>query len=567
MNNMKQYEIIPEVDQTQEFIEIANDFSNPLEIVREAISNAFDAEASNIWVYFNSKELMGERILEITLRDDGKGMDNVSIKSFFDLGNSSKREDKSTIGEKGHGTKVYFNSAKIIVTTNREGRCIKAEMNAPFKTLYNREIPKVSISEFNTDKSNGTEIIVTGYNHNRSERFTHSILKDYIRWFTKFGSIELLFGHERFKQIKLFLKGLDRKEEEQLAFGHLFPSESSNTKALFDQYLVKAPDYYCKHIVKKSHLKNFPDIEFEAIFSIEGNRVKYGYNDMLRRPGYTAPNGSYTVQDRYGLWLCKDYIPIQKKNDWISFKGYEWTKFHAFINCQKLRLTANRGSMDNTPSDILEDIKAEVLKIYNEITEGDDWRNITWLEDEAIGHNTVIKEKKDYDWRIQKVNKTNISTYKDLVLIEPQRESGVFSIVVQLLAIEPKLFPFVILDYDTHSGIDIIVKGDKTTPINSSKLFYVEFKHFLTNDFNHSFENVHSIICWETELKHDQAIKDLSNEERKLKIVPPADESDYVKYFLDNERKAHKIEVFVLKDYLKHKLGIEFRPRTSASVC
>ena len=37
------YQITPTVDQTQEFIEIANDFSNPLELVREALSNAYDA--------------------------------------------------------------------------------------------------------------------------------------------------------------------------------------------------------------------------------------------------------------------------------------------------------------------------------------------------------------------------------------------------------------------------------------------------------------------------------------------------------------------------------------------
>jgi len=39
---MEKFELIPGVDETQEFIEIANDFSNPLDLVREAISNAFD---------------------------------------------------------------------------------------------------------------------------------------------------------------------------------------------------------------------------------------------------------------------------------------------------------------------------------------------------------------------------------------------------------------------------------------------------------------------------------------------------------------------------------------------
>lgn len=57
-------------------------------------------------------------------------------------------------------------------------------------------------------------------------------------------------------------------------------------------------------------------------------------------------------------------------------------------------------------------------------------------------------------------------------------------------------------------------------------------------------------------------MKDINNDERKLAVVSPADPKDYTRYFLENPRKAHRIEVFVLKDYLPQKLKIEFRPRT-----
>ena len=51
---METQEIIiePKVDDVQEFIEIAMDFSNPLDLVREAISNAFDAQAKEILLDF-----------------------------------------------------------------------------------------------------------------------------------------------------------------------------------------------------------------------------------------------------------------------------------------------------------------------------------------------------------------------------------------------------------------------------------------------------------------------------------------------------------------------------------
>ncbi len=128
------------------------------------------------------------------------------------------------------------------------------------------------------------------------------------------------------------------------------------------------------------------------------------------------------------------------------------------------------------------------------------------------------------------------------------------------------MFPFQVVDYDTHEGIDIIAKGDKTTPISSAKLFYVEFKRTLSKGFNHSFENLHSVICWETEIKHDDIVRDINNEERKMQIIQPEKKNDYTKYFLDNQRKAHKIEVFVLRNYLKQKLGIEFYPRTKTQL-
>ena len=96
--------ITPEVNSTQEFIEIAQDFSNPLDLVREAISNAFDAKAKNILLDFSVITESGEKILKIMITDDGKGMNKQGLQSFFDLGNSLNGLDNEAIGEKGHGT-------------------------------------------------------------------------------------------------------------------------------------------------------------------------------------------------------------------------------------------------------------------------------------------------------------------------------------------------------------------------------------------------------------------------------------------------------------------------------
>jgi hypothetical protein len=477
---VSEFILIPTVDQAQEFIEIANDFANPLDLVREAISNAFDAKATDIRLAFETEEISGETTLIVRITDNGEGMGRDELQSFFDLGNSTRRTDKAAIGEKGHGTKVYFNAKKVTVDTQRGGTRFVATLDSPFFKLHDRKIPEVVVrAEPSETTATGTTIVISGYNNNRRERFTHGRLRDHILWFTKFGSIERIFGIETYYGVKLHLKGLDRDDFETLDFGHPFPRESEHVSALFDKYMIQAPHYYCRRkVVKDGSLPNHPEVRYHAVFSVEGRRVKYDNNPMLRRNNYN-PRDSYTVQERYGLWLCKDYIPVQRKNEWITTKGSEFTKLHAFFNCQALKLTANRGSVENTPAEILQDVESVVRKLYQDITEGDEWLQLNYLEEEADGYNTVEKEKKNFAFRVNKANKANIAAYKNLTLIEPKRESGVHSLVVQLMTTNPELFPFTMVDYDTHEGIDVIVKANDAVPIHVSRLYYVEFKYSL----------------------------------------------------------------------------------------
>jgi hypothetical protein len=304
-------------------------------------------------------------------------------------------------------------------------------------------------------------------------------------------------------------------------------------------------------------LKRHPEIKYQAVFSIEGNKVKRRYNPMLAK---NQPGG-YTVQERYGVWLSRDFIPIQRVNEWIGIRGTEFTKFHAFFNCQELKLTANRGSVMNTPDEILQDIEREIRDIYNSITDSDDWRDMEWLESQASGYRSTEKERKDFEWRKKKVNKSGIAKYKGHVLVEPATESGVFGLVVQLSMLDPEIFPFEILDYNTHSGYDLLVKGDHRTPIHQSRLYYVELKNYLEAELNHSFVNLHSIVCWDTKVTHGQEITDINNETRTVTIAAPEKDGEPTRYLLDHPNRQMKVEVFVLKQYLKEKCDLEFQVR------
>ncbi len=567
------FTITPTVNQAKEFMEIASDFGYPLELLREAISNAFDAKATRLRLLFSTELIRRVDVLKILIEDNGTGMDPESLQAFFDLGNSPRYKEKlgggSTsrawpIGEKGHGTKVYFNSSKITVVTHHSGRLYHAVLNDAYGSLSDGKIPGVTVEEQEeqTRPEYATQISVEGYNHNQTELFNHDRLKDYIYWFTKFGSAEQLFGINELALTELQLKGLDRQQPEVLRFGHPFPTESASLQALFDTYDERAADKFCKRYVFQGTLPRMPHIPYQAIFSVEGNRVKLDSNKMLRRQGkYDPPKGGYTVSERYGIWLCKDFIPVERRNEVISKKGSEFTKLHAFFNCQALRLSANRGSVEPTPEAIKNAVNEEIVRIYDQIMKADDMEMLDYLEDQAAVRRTIDQEAKDFQKRQQRSDKAQVADFKGTTLVEPYSEVGVLAIMAQLATLDPTLFPFTILDYDTHSGYDVLVKGDSTVPIQNARKFYVEYKYVFTATFNHSFQHLRSIVCWNTKLQQDDEVQDIAQKKRVLKIQAPQNGQGYTRYVLNDPFAPNNIELIVLKLYLKERLQLEFKPR------
>lgn len=566
-------EFIPDVNQAAEFLEISNDFTNPKEVVREAISNCFDADAKNIKIEIYIDKSRGEDELIIDIEDDGGGMDEEELKAFFGLGYSKgialdERGFKSSpsIGEKGHGTKVYFNSRKIQVKTWKNNRYIEAYMDSPRQTLRIAEIPKVvyDIEESNEQK-HGSTITIFGYNSSIQTGFEHDEIKDYIYWFTKFGSPELEVEKETYKHVKIQLKGLGVEEFEELSFGHRFAEVNTDLRALKGKDKVSPLDYY----VARWDFPNEPVIgkpgsKIDFIFYIEGDEAKREYNKMI---GERRKRGKYIVGDRYGLWLCKDYIPIQRKNAWVAEKS-EWTKYHAFANCQDFKLTANRGDLENTPPDLLEAVEKTVRDLFeHKISTSNDFKKYqAELDIERFAAQlvrTIQQEEADFAYRKKQAISKKAAKFKDIELLEPRQEGGVFSLVLQLKALKPDLFDFKIIDYDTWLGYDLLVTQDTALDLNQASMKFIEMKYELKRSFNHSFGKLAAIICWDTKLANDDKVKDAIGEERILKITAKdnSDPNSYKTYMLVSNTSPHNVEVFVLKDYLKDKLGLDFRPR------
>jgi hypothetical protein len=94
-------------------------------------------------------------------------------------------------------------------------------------------------------------------------------------------------------------------------------------------------------------------------------------------------------------------------------------------------------------------------------------------------------------------------------------------------------------------------------------MFFVEFKHKLAADFNHSFSHLAAVVCWECGLGDGAEVTDLGQTKRQLRITPPAAPGQYTKYMLVSSTEHHNIQVFALREYIEERLGLLFRPRKS----
>lgn len=566
--------LVPEVNPAAEFLEISNDFTDPKELVREAISNAFDAKSNIIRIKAFVDKTSGVDELTILIEDDGEGMNLEQLKAFFGLGFSNRREkdefgnkSSNAIGEKGHGTKIYFNSRKIEVETVHNKQLITAVMDKPIQTLRTGKIPEVTYSTKTTDKNNGTKIIIYGYNDNNQSGFGHNALKDYILWFTKFGSFEKSLIINTHEHIVLHLSGLghDNNNPEKISFGHIFPPENTNITQLRKSDKVSPLDYYvAKWKAKKIPVQGMPDSTIDIVFYIEGDQIKREYNKMIHQK-YTVWNeGEYNVEQRYGLWLSKDYIPIARRNELVAEKS-EWTKYHAFVNSQDFRLTANRASVDNTPPGIMDAI-SETVKNYVNTKIKPDQKFQKYLEEleKERQYRDANAEEKDFERRKKATLKQKICKHKNILFIEPRQEGGVFSMVMQLLTLNPDLFGFSVVDYDTKFGYDLLVTKDTALDLNRASLKFVEMKYILYREFSHSFGKLSSVICWDTKLANDDKVTDLKGNSRTLRITPPNsdDPKSYTKFMLISDTEDHNIEVFVLKEFLNENLKMQFKNRT-----
>ena len=290
--------IRPRVNEAREFLEIAKDFKDPKEIIREALSNSWDALASLVQMKFDLERIPGTRAKKIMVEitDNGEGMSGArresvgssEIEGFFNLGDSWKPH--GSIGSKGHGTKIYYKSQGIYVDTWKNGKHIRAGSEMPpWDTLQEGIVPTYGYTEENDTNGGGTRILVDGFLAKQKEFRKLDALIQYIQWYTVLGSFGRYFGDSRTMDVEI--KPADSYTPVRVPFGFRFPDERANFE--------KGADNICKL---------FGPETIECGETYDGKKVTVQFVGALL--GESLRGIVPHTYSHMGLWLCKDFIRI-----------------------------------------------------------------------------------------------------------------------------------------------------------------------------------------------------------------------------------------------------------------
>lgn len=495
----------PAVSDFSIFKEVSSNISNPLEIIREAISNTDDANANKINICIN-RNIKGELI--ICIEDNGEGMDIEGVHRFFNLGFSDKSSDK--IGEKGIGTKTFYKSESIhLETQNKDGKLLIANMIKPWEKLQSNEIPSYEVEEYQGNEKIGTKIIITSYKVDNPERFFNlESIKDYIQWFTIGGSFRNIFANKI--NIKQQINNIDivpqiiiddkiNDKYEIIPGIHQFEEPNEN---------ISLKDRKGSQCRSKDYARTFGPYTRETNINGEFVSVQiYGtVSGVNAKKKICALDTEQEYKSRFGLYLCKDFIPCVKMNSLLNTDYFY--HYHIVANSQNFNLTADRNNISNIDDVAVKWVINQIIDVINTqikpIANREYFAMIKNEEEECKIKDKCDKTKKS----IKKAIKSQDIGIDELAMSKVPRNEFETSLLFCSILSNLEFCKFIpgikcILSYSNKTPTDMICLGTKGENI----LVEVELKlsNFLKHE--HPIETVDYIVCWNIDLEGKRIYK------------------------------------------------------------
>ena len=537
--------IRPRVNEAREFLEIAKDFKDPREIIREALSNSWDAGASKASLKFNLVSHLGTRkkkiLVEITDDGDGMGIDprpavgSSEIEGFFNLGDSGK--PFGSIGSKGHGTKIYYKSLGIKVETWKRGKRVVAESEmAPWDTLQKGIVPTYRYEETEDSSGKGTRILIDGFQAKQSEFASLDELAQYVQWYTVQGSFGQYFNSPRRMDVEI--KPTDGQFPVTLSYGFKFPDEQLD--------IDRGTDSICKLLGPRTidcgKTEDGKEVRVQIVGALLGdshrNIVPHTYTHM-------------------GLWLCKDFIRIERNNEILEevFKGqYYYRSMLIFANCQQFDLTANRNDIRTDQEEY--DLAVSGVKDFCRQIWSDElikrYFDAKRTEEDTSKKAEDEKQQEERKSRARDTRRERVNRYKGRAALkaahlvgalvkEPQNEAETALLLQAMISSRHPGIDFVIGEYNTTHGVDLIVEQiDKDMP--TLKWAELVFSLDKLYQWPHPPEGFHCVICYQLgNVKEIQKFED----GQEAKLVSKAAPGKYTLLV-----GTESIDVYVLRDIL-----------------
>ncbi|KZL91700.1 ATP-binding protein [Clostridium magnum] len=528
---------IPKIKEATVFKEIAMNVINPLEIIREGLSNSYDADSKNISITVDRSEL-GE--FTIGIKDDGKGMDINTIHKFFNLGDSNK--EKLGIGEKGLGTKTYFKSNRIIVRTRMlDKEAFEVVMDTPWMKLMQSKVPEYTVNKLDDwGFRQGTEIVIVNYQIDIPERyFNYETLRDYILWFTAGGNFKNLFANninlqKRIKNMftspSITIYDNVYETSGKIPGVHQFFPPQEMPELVDSEVKYKRSINYCRHFGP-----------FHRETNINGKHVSvqlYGtVSGFNCRKSICKLRQGETHKSRFGLYLSKDFIPFIKKSELLGDEQYY--HYHLLANSQNFELTADRNNLSNEEHMEIKWIYEQIKDIFNK-----------YIKPLAEREYFTIRKKEEEEHEIRckfesiRKNFANLERLDDLLIDSipiqkrPRCEYEVALLFISLITnLDTRIFfdsITKVVSYSTKSSTDMICL-DKN---NGKVLVEVEYRLSKIFEHKHPIGTYDYVICWDIDIEENKM-----NELYGVKAVLVSRESKTVIVSEDNI----EIEVIELK--------------------
>lgn len=369
---MTQY---PDISYTHVLSELSVNRKDPCEVIRELISNSYDAQASVIEIY----PLLQSQYQGFIYFDNGTGMseteeinDITPYRAFFSIGKSTKILGDA-IGYKCQGSKLCFASNKFTLITRCQGeeswRSVTIDNPAeklspqynissqqdttPWKTLkelFSKKSPnKQTVAviqqlgeEFFLQKFlHGSLIIVQGieikdfseyYAPRKLNSKEYFYLKEYIRYNTRHGDMRILRPNETGFEAKIdlnFKQSLGYKDKnkcelslwsgnslQKIEPGYPYLNEPDaqdklQIKSPFNVSRLRSGNFY----TRRATTFEFEDRIYCLSLAVDGNGRALTKYEELDRQGANGKRSGIKLCEQRGVFVCAEGVKICHYNE------------------------------------------------------------------------------------------------------------------------------------------------------------------------------------------------------------------------------------------------------------